>query len=444
MEILRKYGEATTIFFPLVNAADSDFNVAATFAAGDCKIAKDEGAEANTNSTPADEGSFYSLALTATEMQAARIAIVLIDQTATKVWKDTAFLITTYGNASAQHEFDLDDGTPTVNVTQISGAAVSTTTAQIGTNVVQVSGDATAADNIELDYDGTGYAKTNSTIGTATNVTNQVTADTTAISGDTVAANNLEAAFDGTGYDDGGVNRLGANVKEVNQTAVTDQAGVLDVNVAQISADATAATNLEADYDGTGYAKTNSTVGTATNVTNQVTADVTAISGSTAAADNLEAWWANMDTQINVASATTTTIVFDDAAMNANNDFYNGMIVFVYGGTGAGQARLVTDYDGGTKSATVFPAWGTTPDATSDVIMSAGPGVGADMSETDVSMYGTVRNLPEVLNVLATLMRNEINVDSNSIDVRNDGDSSNLFAYTISDDGSTFTHAKGA
>jgi hypothetical protein len=331
-----------------------------------------------------------------------------------------------------------------VNVTQISGAAVSTTTAQIGTNVVQVSGDATAADNIELDYDGTGYAKTNSTIGTATNVTNQVTADTTAISGDTVAANNLEAAFDGTGYDDGGVNRLGANVKEVNQTAVTDQAGVLDVNVAQISADATAATNLEADYDGTGYAKTNSTVGTATNVTNQVTADVTAISGSTAAADNLEAWWANMDTQINVASATTTTIVFDDAAMNANNDFYNGMIVFVYGGTGAGQARLVTDYDGGTKSATVFPAWGTTPDATSDVIMSAGPGVGADMSETDVSMYGTVRNLPEVLNVLATLMRNEINVDSNSIDVRNDGDSSNLFAYTISDDGSTFTHAKGA
>lgn len=35
-------------------------------------------------------------------------------------------------------------------------------------NVVQVSGDSAAADNLESDYDGTGYAKANSTIGTTT------------------------------------------------------------------------------------------------------------------------------------------------------------------------------------------------------------------------------------------------------------------------------------
>jgi hypothetical protein len=35
-------------------------------------------------------------------------------------------------------------------------------------NVTKISGDATAADNLELDYDGTGYAKANSTIGTTT------------------------------------------------------------------------------------------------------------------------------------------------------------------------------------------------------------------------------------------------------------------------------------
>ena len=35
-------------------------------------------------------------------------------------------------------------------------------------NVVQVSGDSGAADNLELDYDGTGYNKSNSTIGTTT------------------------------------------------------------------------------------------------------------------------------------------------------------------------------------------------------------------------------------------------------------------------------------
>jgi hypothetical protein len=46
----------------------------------------------------------------------------------------------------------------TSNVTQISGSAVSTTTAQLGVNVVQVSGDATAADNIETAYDDTAGA----------------------------------------------------------------------------------------------------------------------------------------------------------------------------------------------------------------------------------------------------------------------------------------------
>ena len=38
----------------------------------------------------------------------------------------------------------------------------------------------------------------------------------------------------------------------------------LDVNVAEVSGDATAADHLEADYDGTGYAKANSAIGTCT------------------------------------------------------------------------------------------------------------------------------------------------------------------------------------
>jgi hypothetical protein len=62
-----------------------------------------------------------------------------------------------------------------VSVTQIAGAAVSTTTAQIGCNVVQVSGDSTAADNCEAFFDGTGYAGTNNTIPTVTTTTNVTT-----------------------------------------------------------------------------------------------------------------------------------------------------------------------------------------------------------------------------------------------------------------------------
>lgn len=50
-----------------------------------------------------------------------------------------------------------------------------TQTNLLGVNLVQVSGDGGAADNLELDYDGTGYAKANSTIGTATTVTGGAT-----------------------------------------------------------------------------------------------------------------------------------------------------------------------------------------------------------------------------------------------------------------------------
>lgn len=41
-------------------------------------------------------------------------------------------------------------------------------------DIVEISGDSVAADNLESDYDGTGLNRSNSTIGTATNVTNAV------------------------------------------------------------------------------------------------------------------------------------------------------------------------------------------------------------------------------------------------------------------------------
>lgn len=46
--------------------------------------------------------------------------------------------------------------------------AVGSVTAQVSADVTAISGDGPAADNLELDYDGTGYDKVNSTIGTTT------------------------------------------------------------------------------------------------------------------------------------------------------------------------------------------------------------------------------------------------------------------------------------
>lgn len=53
------------------------------------------------------------------------------------------------------------------------------------------------------------------------------------------------------------------------------------------------------------------------------------------------------------------------AAASANDDEYNGQTIEITGGTGAGQIRHITDYDGTSKVATVDSAWSTQPDATS-------------------------------------------------------------------------------
>lgn len=50
---------------------------------------------------------------------------------------------------------------------------------------------------------------------------------------------------------------------------------------------------------------------------------------------------------------------------SANNDAYNGQVVFIRSGTGQDQARRITDYVGASRTAYVYPNWETIPDATS-------------------------------------------------------------------------------
>lgn len=118
-------------------------------------------------------------------------------------------------------------------------------------NIVEISDDATAASNLELDYDGTGYDKANSTMGTVDTLTGH-----TAQTGDNYA-------------------RLGA------PDGVSVSADIADLpTVAEFEA----RTLVAASY----FDPAADTVATVTDVTNQVTADVTAISGDSVSADNLE------------------------------------------------------------------------------------------------------------------------------------------------------------
>lgn len=105
---LRKYGVETTIDFEVYEVDGVDLRTDWVPAAADCEVMKDEGASTQCTNTATDEGSTYSIVLTATEMQAARLMLKVVDA-ATKVFLDKVIVIETYGNASAMHAMDLDD-----------------------------------------------------------------------------------------------------------------------------------------------------------------------------------------------------------------------------------------------------------------------------------------------------------------------------------------------
>jgi hypothetical protein len=213
-------GVAYRATFPIL---DADGDLVTGAASLDSEVSKDGGTFTDcTNEATeiATSSGMYYLDLTATEMTADTVAIIV--KTSTSGAKTTPIVI--YPEEAGD----------------------------VRSDVVQLSGDSTAADNAEAFFDGTGYAGTNNTIPTVTNVTNMVTANTTQISGDSVAADNAESFFDGTGY-------AGTNNTIPTVTSVTN---IVTANATQISGDSTAADNLESAFDGTGGVTLSVTLGT--------------------------------------------------------------------------------------------------------------------------------------------------------------------------------------
>jgi hypothetical protein len=152
----------------------------------------------------------------------------------------------------------------------------------------------------------------------------------------------------------------------------------LQVDAIQVSGDATAADNLELDYDGTGYTKTNSTIGTATAVTNDVGITATAVdniwdevlTGATHnVANSAGRRLRQLETGVVLHAGTadagaSNTIDLETGVASSTDDFYNHNLVVTTGGTGAGQVRVIVDYDGTGQQAKVSPPWVTNPDAT--------------------------------------------------------------------------------
>lgn len=70
-------------------------------------------------------------------------------------------------------------------------------------------------------------------------------------------------------------------------------------------------------------------------------------------------------TRSNTAQAGGATSITLDASASATTDYYINQLVYITGGTGVGQSKFITAYNGTSKVATVNSAWATNPDNTS-------------------------------------------------------------------------------
>jgi hypothetical protein len=223
---------------------------------------------------------------------------------------------------------------------------------------------------------------------------------------------------------------------------------------------------------------TGNLTGTVAGVTGAV-GSVTA--GVTLAA--LESWVAHSGTAQAGAGSTITLA----AGAHATDNFYTGMLLKIYGGTGIGQARTILSYVGGTKVATLDRAWITTPDNTSTyaVLWADQPKVDAALQTTTASVVGNVGgnlvgtigglaaqaktdvraeavaalvtdtysepgqeapgvnvSLATKINYLYKFMRNKITQTSTTLSVFGDDASTVHHKSTVSDDGTTYTRGE--
>lgn len=132
----RKYGVEAIIPFVVYDPDGIDINVTWTPAAADCSVNKNGGGDVQCTNTAADVGASFTITLTSTEMEAARIVVTIIDA-ATKVILDDVLIIETYGDASAEHAFDRDTA---FGATDIVSSGAITTSGGVVSTVGTVSG----------------------------------------------------------------------------------------------------------------------------------------------------------------------------------------------------------------------------------------------------------------------------------------------------------------
>ncbi len=320
---------------------------------------KDNGTEATCTNDFVDEGQGYSLALTATELTAARIVIYVVDA-ATKVWLDKAIVIETYGNAAAQHAFDLDAATvdvgnwrgsvPNVLVSgRVDGsvgamAAAVLTAAAIATDAItaaKIATDAITAAKIATDAIGSDELAATALTAIEDEIWNALQSGH--VTADTMGAMATELALIPTTAMRGTDGVDTATMRGTNSAAlatVCTEARLAELAAANIPTDLS-------DMKGAGFVTGDDSLEA---LRNRGDAAWTTGGGSglTALASG-------------TAQGGTASTIQLAAAETFADDILNGAVVNLVGGTGIGQSRVITNYTGSSDTADVSPNWITNP-----------------------------------------------------------------------------------
>jgi hypothetical protein len=129
MVFLRKYntatGTGTHVRVPMIKRGAIDFATGSdwTPAAGDVKVSKDGGSQANIGTLPTFTNGAWEFQFTGSELSAKQLEVMIVDS-ATKVVEDQCFLIETYGHASAMYQADLSAANLPAATNTIANAAI--------------------------------------------------------------------------------------------------------------------------------------------------------------------------------------------------------------------------------------------------------------------------------------------------------------------------------
>lgn len=385
--LLAEYGRAKTIHFELFEIDGIDFRVDAADSGANCIVMTDEAAEGTATNDFVDEGTGYSLLLTAVEMAGARITVYVVDA-ATKVWLDKAIHIETFGHQSSAHpnlspywtNGAVAAAAQTSTVFIVDGFTEATDDHLIGGTVVFTSGVNLGQARPISDYD--------DTTGTQTITVGEAFIAAPADNDEFVIL--PRGASGSTDWANAG--RLDALIDALTAAVITNAAGddvaadiiAVKAETVAILSDVTGIAG--AAMRGTDSASTHDAAAAADAVWDEARADhVTA--GSFGQVGELIVANGVVETD----GSNSSTQVKTDLA-EATNDHYDVMTILFTSGAEAGQSRLITGYVGSTGIVSWNAALtGTPADGVTFVILAAGTTADAVWDEI---LTGAVHNIP--------------------------------------------------